>query len=200
MHPNDKQALITTWYGRAQLDYSDLYMRLYISYNAWFSQVTGCTADRDAIRMLKKRFVVWDDYQRGRTLRALRPIVADIANLTQHDNSLGFSVKDADDWQNLIEFWYQVRCHLFHGSGLFQGVQQTIWTRLAYQSLNLFMGEVIARMERSFTNADLQRLKEVDVLIQHEPNPSRRLRNLQQTLYQKYIHAPDVWNVDMIRV
>lgn len=197
---SDTQKLIKTWYDRAQLDYGDLYMRLYVAYNAWFHQVTQANTDREAITILKKRFVIWDDYRRGRVLTQLRPVVRDIVMLTKSDKSLKVELADSDDWQHLIEFWYQVRCHLFHGSGLFQSIQQTIWTRLAYQSLNLFMGEVINRMDRSFTNEDFQRLKEVDVLIQHEPEPSKRLRNLQQTLYQKYIRSPDIWNVDMVRV
>ena len=198
MNP-DPQKLITTWYERSQLDYNDLYVRLYIAYNAWFRQVTKTNTDREAINALKKRFVIWDDYQRGRILVALKPLVRDIATLTKTDKSLGVRLEGEDDWRNLIEFWYQVRCHLFHGSGLFTGVQQAVWTRLAYQSLNLFMGEVVGRMNSSFTNADYQRLREVDILIQHDPAPSRRLRNLQQTLYQKYIHSPDIWNVDMTR-
>jgi hypothetical protein len=198
MQPN-VETLISRWYDRAQLDYDDLYMRLYVSYNAWYRQVTGCATDREAINALKKRFVIWDDYQRGRVLISLRPVLHDIVNLTGVDKSLKIKLADEDDWQNLIEFWYQVRCHLFHGSGLFATVQQAIWTRLAYQSLNLFMGEVVARMGRTFTNADYQRLKEIDILLQHEPAPSKRLKNMQQVLYQKYIHSPDIWNVDMVR-
>lgn len=195
-----KERLITVWYERAQLDYDDLYMRLYVAYNAWFSKVTGASNDREAIRLLKQRFVIWDDYQRGRVLTTLRPIVEDIVKLTQANRTLAIRLDDANDWQALIEFWYQVRCHLFHASGIFGDAQQAIWTRLAYQSLNIFMSEVIDRMNHAFTNADYLRLKEVDVLLQHEPKPSRRLQNLQQTLYQKYIRSPDMWNVDMVRV
>jgi len=61
------------------------------------------------------------------------------------------------------------------------------------------MGEVVSRMNRSFTNADYQRLKEIDILLQYDPAPSKRLRNTRQALYQKYIHSPDIWNVDMVR-
>ena len=195
-----REQLITKWYERAQLDYSDLYMRLYVAYNAWFAQVTGERNDRKAIEQLKKRFVIWDDYQRGRVMRSLRPIVEDIVRLTQTQRQLQVHVTTSDDWRSLIEFWYQVRCHLFHGSHVFSNAQQAIWTRLAYQSLNIFMSEVVNRMNRTFTNTDYLRLKEIDVLIQHETAPSKRLRNMQQTLYQKYIHSPDAWNVDMVRV
>lgn len=198
--PRDDQQLIALWYQRAQLDYDDLYMRLYVAYNAWFNRVTAASNDREAIRRLKQRFVIWDDYQRGRTLVALKPVVEDIVRLTHSSRTLSVRLTDADDWQSLIEYWYQVRCHLFHASGVFGATQQAIWTRLAYQSLNIFMSELMARMEQAFTKSDYQRLKEVDVLLQHESSPSRRLQNLQQTLYQKYIRSPDIWNVDMVRV
>lgn len=199
MQPKSER-LVKLWYDRAQLDYNDLYMRLYVAYNAWFNRVTGAPNDREAIRQLKKRFVIWDDYQRGRVMVALKPIVEDIVKLTNRTRTLSVRLEDADDWQNLIEFWYQVRCHLFHASGVFGDTQQAIWTRLAYQSLNIFMTEVVDRMNRTFTNGDYIRLKEIDVLLQHEPKPSRRLRAMQQNLYQKYIQSPDLWNVDMMRV
>lgn len=32
--------LIVQWYERARIDYSDLYVKEYIAYNAWFRKVT----------------------------------------------------------------------------------------------------------------------------------------------------------------
>ncbi len=192
------QKLITTWYERAQLDYCDLYMRLFVAYNAWFRHVTAQQHDRAGINALKKRFVIWDDYRCGRSMEQLREKMAPIIVMTHRDHSLGIVVKDEDDWQNLIEFWYQVRCHLFHGSSLFSESQQLTWAKLAYESLNIFMAEVVDRMKRSFTNEDYVRLQEVQSLLRQEGSDTERLIKLHESLQSKFVRSPDLWNVDMV--
>jgi len=192
--------LIVTWYERAQLDYCDLYMRLFVSYNSWFRQVTAQPNDRACVNALKKRFVIWDDYRLGRSMLNMETVLKAVAIATKNDDSLGVEVKDAYDWQNVIEFWYQVRCHLFHGSHLFSDGQQTMWAKLAYESLNIFMTEVVNRMNRSFTNDDYRRLQEVQALLRAEGTDTNRLLNIYQLLQQKYIRSPDIWNVDMIHI
>jgi len=194
------QKLITTWYERAQLDYCDLYMRLFVSYNAWFRHVTTQQHDRAAINALKKRFVIWDDYRCGRSMQQLRAKISPIVIMTNRDHSLGVVVKDEDDWQSLIEFWYQVRCHLFHGSSLFSESQQLTWAKLAYESLNIFMAEVVDRMKRSFTNDDYIRLQEVQNLLRQEGTDTERLIKLHESLQSKFVRSPDLWNVDMVHI
>lgn len=200
MSSQSPQKLIATWFDRAQLDYCDLYMRLFVAYNAWFRYVTSQTTDRAAINALKKRFVIWDDYQRGRCLEALRAKMEPIVTTTSHDHSLGVVVHHAEDWQNLIEFWYQVRCHLFHGSHLFSERQQMVWARLAYESLNIFMAEVVERMRQSFTHEDYRRLQEVQALLKGNGPEKERLMKTHESLQSKFVHSPDVWNVDMVSV
>lgn len=189
--------LIIKWYESSRIDYRDLYMRLYVAYNAWFRQVTGTQTDRDGIQELKKRFVIWYDYQQGVTLSDMKPIVDQLINELECNSSLKLNISDANDYKNLIECWYQVRCHLFHGSNVLLNDELI---RLAYESLSLFMGEIVRRMRLSFTPDDLERLEEVSTIINYDPKVGEHLRPLQQSLQQKYVNSPDMWNVDMVPV
>lgn len=192
--------LIIQWYDRAQIDYNDLYVRLYISYNAWFRQVTHTSFDREAISRLKKRFVIWDDYINGQILQDLEPIAEQIV-ISTHQQPLGAGsrwngiVDNSYDWRGLIHFWYQVRCDLFHGSAGANQVLSAERVRLAYESLGLYMQEITDRMKGCFTEEDYDRLLELQRLSTDSSDDTTR-----QHLYQKFIHSPDIWNVDMIRV
>ena len=69
----------------------------------------------------------------------------------------------------------------------------------AYETLDVFMTEIISRMEQCFTEKDMQRLQEVNVLAEVAGNRSDRFKVLQNKLQQKYISSPDIWQVDMQR-
>jgi hypothetical protein len=197
--------LITKWYERAKIDYSDLYVKEYIAYNAWFRKVTNCTVDHEAIKEVCRRFVIWDDYLHGRTLTTLSPYVEQIATLTQrHPLLLASSgwdgvVKDAFDWRGLIYFWYHTRCDLFHGVTMPGYSYHDTQIRLAYESLSIFMGEIIKRMCYCFTDTDFARLTEVRGLLASERGAASELKEIEARLHQKFIHSPDIWNVDMER-
>ena len=197
---SEARELVLKWYERAQIDYSDLYARLYIAYNAWFRQVTRTSFDREAISRLTKRFVIWDDYVNGRVLQDLKPLMAQIVYLTAEQPLVGNRwdgiVHDALDWRGLIHYWYQVRCDLFHGTVVVNEKR----VRLAYESLNVFMQEITDRMKRCFTQEDYVRLEEIQALIQSSPQDRTRLKSMQEVLHQKFISSPDIWNVDMVRV
>ena len=132
---------------RARIDYMQHYTSLYIAYNTWYRRVTGAANDRTAITALKRRFVLWQDYEEGRCMRQLGPIAARIAEVTQRE-PLSTSplvrwrgeVADAYDWRSLIEYWYQVRCLIVHGEPL-----DAKHAYLAYSSLLVFLGEVQKR-------------------------------------------------------
>jgi hypothetical protein len=198
--------LITKWYERAKIDYSDLYVKEYIAYNAWFRKVTNCVEDHEAIKQVLKRFVIWDDYLKGQTLVSLGPILEQIAVLT-HKTPLSDAsgswdgiVKDALDWRGLIYFWYYTRCELFHGLRMPGSLQHDRHVQLAYESLCLFMTEIVRRMRYCFTDTDFARLSEVRLLLQSEQGATAELKNIESQLYQKFIHSHDIWNVDMERV
>ena len=198
--PPDDAKHIYRWYRRAQVDYVELFVRLYIAYNAWYRQVTGSTNDRQAINQLKKRFIIWDDYCNGRAIQNLRVYLKRLSVLTVEQPFTNISTWDGvvvndNDWRSLIEFWYQVRCALIHGSEV---PSRYVW--LAYETLEVFMGEIVQRMQSCFTEKDLQRLEELSTLVLSEDGKSSRFRRLQWKLQAKYIESPDIWQVDMQRV
>jgi hypothetical protein len=198
--------LITKWFERSQIDYSDLYMKTYIAYNAWFRKVTNCTIDHEAIKEVVKRFVIWDDYLHGRTLITLGSIVEQIAILTAKRPTRPTGtvwdgrVKDRYDWRNLIYFWYQTRCDLFHGLTEPGRSYHDLQIKLAYESLNVFMSEIIRRMRFCFTDTDFAQLTEVRRLLGADNGTLAELKEIEVSLHQKFIHSPDLWNVDMERV
>lgn len=197
--------LITKWFDRAKIDYSDLYVKEYIAYNAWFRKVTNCDVDHEAIKAVCRRFVIWDDYLHGRTLTTLSPVVEQIARLTyQHPlRPMGSAwsgvVNDANDWHGLIYFWYQTRCDLFHGLTMPGYVYHDMQIQLAYESLSIFMAEIIKRMRYCFTDTDFTRLTQVRTLLLSENGAASELKEIEVSLHQKFIRAPDIWNVDMER-
>jgi len=198
--------LMRKWYERAQIDYSDLFMKEYIAYNTWFRKVTGCSVDHETIKRVTRRFIIWEDYTHGRTLIELGPIVEKISLLTwgQPVQPMGSAwngvVKDGLDWKGLIYFWYQTRCDLFHGLTLPGRAAHDRQIKLAYESLNIFMTEIMRRMRLCFSDVDYTKLTEVQKLLRADNGPVEALRAIETRLHQKFINAPDVWNVDMERV
>ena len=197
--PNDVRH-IYKWYRKAQVDYAEHYIRMYIAYNAWYRQVTGKTNDREAISSLKKRFIIWDDYCQGKTMTNLHVYVERLHKITKETplpghNYWGGTLQGSDDWKGLIEFWYQVRCSLVHGSEV---SPKYVW--LAYETLELFMAEIVDRMQTCFTDKDLKRLEEVTTLARSDTSRDNRFKHLQRKLQAKYIDSPDIWQVAMQRV
>jgi len=194
------------WYDRAQIDYSDLFMRLYVSYNAWYRGVTGLQSDYDAIKHMQERFVIWDDYLHGLVMESLRSVMQQITILTtlrplkSSLRAWGGVVNGPDDWKGLILYWYTVRCTLFHGDIEIGHAHEDTQIKLAYESLNIFMTEIVARMKRSFGDDDYDRLRQLQVVDDRDGGGELKQQDNRQQLYEKYITSPDLWNVDMIRV
>lgn len=197
------ESLIYAWFGRSHIEYRDLYMRVYVAYNAWYQKVTGKTNDYEAIATLKTRFGIWDEYQRGQSLPLLRAVLIRIVMHTKNHPLASTSgywdgiVKDSDDWVGLISFWYDVRCGLFHGSAYAHA--HAIEVQLAYESLYLFMDEIVRRMKTSFRSTDRHRLEELRILVKHDLMRQEKYIKESVHLHQKYIESPELWNVDMRR-
>jgi len=205
MEGGQVEGVIMKWIEKAQVDYCDMYIRLYIAYNAWFRKVTRTSFDREALLRLKKRFIIWDDYVNDRVMRELRPILRDVAILTDirpllSGNKWNGKVRDDNDWHGLIDFWYQVRCELFHGTTDVPRHVLNQYASLAYQSLNIFMLEIMKRMKQSFTLNDQRRMDELDILIASSSGHTNNYEHERQRLHERYIHSNDVWTLDMVRV
>lgn len=204
--PPQGAAQMFRWYRQSQVDYAVHYMQLYIAYNAWYREVTNAATDREALALLKKRFVIWDDYIQGKTMQPLQPYMKRLTELTQRQSFPALTLywdgefKDRYDWRSLIEFWYQVRCLIVHGAEY-----QHLYAWLAYETLNIFLGEIVDRMEARFDEGDLQKLKTLTTSGKSDNSTNTeegldRFKQLQQTLYEKYIASPNIWHVDMQRV
>jgi len=153
---------IVSAYTKAQVDYVQCFIALYISYNTWYHEVTETTNDRRALTLLKKRYIIWDDYREGKVLRALRPYMEQLVECTTreplHSQAKAWNgeVAHQNDWHSLIEYWYQVRCQLVHGSTML-----AVYVWLAYHTLNVFMEEIVRRMmtqKVATPHVDMQRV------------------------------------------
>lgn len=187
-------------YQKAHIDYSILFLRLYVSYNAWYREVTGISNDRRALTLLKDRFVIWDDYCNGKTMGNLSVYMERLADYTQKEpfpsTTLYWNgeLDNAKDWKSLIEFWYQARCLIVHGADI-----QPKYAWFAYETLDVFMDEIINRMKSCVTRTDIMQFENSSLADQNSQR-SKRFRKVQHMLYQKYIASPDIWQVDMQRV
>lgn len=197
--PVENAEPIIRWYKRAQIDYVEHYIRMYIAYNAWYREVTNTTNDRQAISQLKKRVVIWDDYANGKTLKQLRFYMEKLTDLTQKEplvrtvNWSG-SINSTTDYRSLIEYWYQVRCLLVHGSYIHP---KYVW--LAYETLDIFVSEIIHRMQ-SLIDTQISQNLLVTPNGRKGASENDKFEKLRQQLYRKYISSPNVWSVDMNRV
>lgn len=137
---------VQTWYERAQIDYIDKYMALYAAFNAWYSQTLNVKNDRQALNILRRGIGIWQDYSNGHIMRDIAQYMELLVEYTQRE-PLSYStphwrgeVAHSKDWQSLLEYWYRVRCLVMHGAEI-----QTMYVYLAYQTLNIFMGEIVKR-------------------------------------------------------
>ena len=186
---------IYRWYKHAQIDYVDHYIRLYIAYNAWYREVTTASSDRQSLAQLKKRVIIWDDYVNGRTMKQLKVYMERLVDLTGREplgRTLHWSgsIDSTADWQSLIEYWYQIRCLLVHGAQV-----KPVYVWLAFETLDVFMGEIIDRMHAVLNDAS-----ESPKAKTLKKGKASKKYNLQHKIYEKYLSSPDIWQVDMQRV
>lgn len=211
---DETKDIILKWYHRSQLDYWDQYINLFIAYNAWYKKVTGKTKDRDAIDALKKRTGIWQQYVEGETMQELSPSLITnerpLINLTRDVNPHWDGVvKDQNDWHSLIEYWYRVRSNLFHGSKSPEDGRESKLVELAYKSLNVFMTEVVKRMESSFSSEDLDRIYDISLMMRPRKSKegdfertlyTQRQKGLQEErekIFDKFRNARNLWEVDL---
>mgnify|MGYP003418056330 FL=1 len=194
--PNDL-VHIKNLYKRSAIDYSAHFVSLYITYSAWYQRAIGTTNDREAIGQLKKRFIIWDDYLQGRTMKGLDIYLGRLANLTQSEPLAANTdywqgeLANSRDWRGLIEFWHQMRCLLVHGAYV-----PPKYSWLAYETLDIFMLEVIQRMQHA---AKAQKLDPALFLV-GQPASGEKAQQVREYIHAKYIASPDIWQVDMQRV
>lgn len=135
---------IQAWYQKAQIDYLHHYMALYAAFNAWYRSVLGTINDRQAITRLRQGNDTWNEYRAGKAMPELLLHMRHLVELTQREPISYASphwkgeVGHIYDWCSLLEYWYRVRCLVMHGSEV-----RPVYVYLAYETLNIFMGEII---------------------------------------------------------
>lgn len=186
---------VVRWYARAQIDYTEKYIRMYIAYNTWYREVVGTMSDRRALLHLKKRDGIWTDYLNGTCLKLLKSYMQKLVDLTGHQPLASSaywsgSIDSVEDWRGLIEFWYQVRCILVHGGELDQKI---VW--LAYETLDSFMSEIIRRMY-----ADLHAYiasEQASDAIKPARTGGRHSETTQHRLRARFYARTKLWHVDV---
>lgn len=144
---NDRRQVIR-WYDRAQIDYTHYYMALYASFNAWYQLGAKTKNERQAINYLRKGIPLWDAYCSGVALQQLQSPMRLVVELTQREPLSHITphwrgeVEDIYDLPSLLEYWYRVRCLVMHGAEI-----APHYVYLAYETLNIFMAELIRSMK-----------------------------------------------------
>ncbi len=209
---------VLKWYYRSQLDYFDQFINLFIAYNAWYKKVTEENNDRRAIDALKLRDGIWKEYLTGQTMTSLSPHLNRIVEITNEGPLLNQTresdvhwdgiVKDSKDWPSLIEYWYRIRCNIFHGTKSPEEGRENELVRLAYESLNVFMGEIVRRMEDNFSKKDMNRTFELSLIKPPDANANKFTKQAQSDYYEKsqqelkdleekFKKARNLWEVDL---
>jgi hypothetical protein len=65
----------------------------------------------------------------------------------QSRGSWNGAVTSLEDWEGMIQFWYSVRCSLIHANDETQNAWYPMYVQLAYESLNIFMTEIVLRLQ-----------------------------------------------------
>ena len=138
-------------FNASRIDYAGAYLHLYASYNAWYRSVTGESLDAVAIGKMKQRYEMWAEYLSGDCLQLLRSPMRRMYVLSQHRPLIAASgrdvmLEDDCDWRHLIDIWYVVRCDIVHGATSTKHSYYDQFIRLAYESLSVYMTEVVYRI------------------------------------------------------
>lgn len=133
MIKEDKQLnydqLIFSWYKKAtEEDYFAKFIFLYLSFDAFMRKrfFVDSRNDREAIDSLKKadkiKLTYFEAMKKDRELEAtfealIRELNKEpLKNISRNNGEVSeINIKDKEDWENLIEFFYTVRNNLFHG-------------------------------------------------------------------------------------
>lgn len=139
---------VSYWYHKAQVDYIQKYMALYASFNAWYRLTTNVANDREALNLLREGVTIWSGYVHGEAMQEIGIVMVQLAECTQRNPISHVTphwngeIQHRYDWPSLVEYWYRVRCLVMHGSEI-----DAQYVYLAYETLNIFMAEVIRRQQ-----------------------------------------------------
>lgn len=155
-------SVVVDFFNKSKIDYFTAYLHLYISYNAWCSKISGLSNSAELLHYMKTSLIIWRDYYDDLLAQDLKPAFLETVKYCCV-NSISGPV-DESDYGGLIEFWYSVRCKLFHGDfHSSQSFSRSVY--LAYSTLFIFMREVIVVELSIFTDEDRTRIKELEAIL-----------------------------------
>lgn len=146
-----QQRIIVEQFALSHIDYEAAFLHAYASFNAWYRFATGEPLNSLALQALKQRYELWHDYFTGECLTLLRSPMRRIYVLTQHRplktaDGRSICLRDDSDWQQLIDFWFIVRCDVVHATDSLDHAYYQQYVKLAYESLSVYMTEVVRRL------------------------------------------------------
>jgi len=119
------KSLIKTWNSKAEQE-TDIFSKfvfLWFCFNAWLSYESNRDNDRDMINWLKNAYnhpalcVAFENIRNSGVIDELvnlSPIRGDLSQSRQ-DRRSNIEIRDNQDFQNIVEALYRIRCNLFHG-------------------------------------------------------------------------------------
>lgn len=141
---------IIDYYYRGAIDYRSTYLMLFASFNSWITVISGHVTTAHALAYFENRASLWAEFlyhdvthmrsimMKLYILTSLRPLPAG-----QSKRWSGY-LRDDADWQSMGWLWYQVRCSIVHGDESYRHIDTILG--YVYESLRLFMNEVIRRL------------------------------------------------------
>lgn len=183
---SDATVVVISYYQRSRLDYFSSYGALYGAYNAWHRLTIDASSDRDALRELKSDAYLWEGYYEGSCLSGLQTYFEQVVKFTE--SGWPTRVKGAKDWRGLIDFWYKIRCELVHGQLNSDDRRHQRGVYLAYKTLDVYMAEVVSRIEAGFSDKHAERLEELHWLA-NTKGLSDKQRREKSEIYERFLNA-----------
>jgi hypothetical protein len=119
--------LIKQWFEKSLSPENDIFTTfifLYFSFIAYLRQEVQGTNDYARICSLKRLQGVRDYYLHlvqddGNLETIIKELISELGkrslvNVTDRGTGTNFVIRDEEDWENLVEYWYRIRNNLFH--------------------------------------------------------------------------------------
>jgi hypothetical protein len=120
------KALIKVWWekGTRETDKFSRFLFFWICFNAWLAYCSNKITDRQMINWLKSSSANRSDlsqtYQKLQTKKEFKTYLKSLSRLSPIYDPRGIydpvNVRDENDFPNVVEAIYRIRCNLFHGS------------------------------------------------------------------------------------
>lgn len=148
--------LIKIWWGKAfsESDHFSKFLFLWICFNAWLAHESGEDIDRDMLDWLKKQNChsskLVDCFETCKMQRTFVDNLKFFAGNSPFKDSRGkrpdIIVKDENDFENIVEAIYRIRCNLFHGGSEAQENETQILIAMSNIILNVWVATLNLRI------------------------------------------------------